>query len=104
MVAPAAAQQAHLTHAQAVAHACAFVAKVTLDEKITELHGIGSATLFRPGPGHSASWHTRAANDQRPGRGGPRGSGSAEVGHCIAGPHLAGRHLGPESGWRVRPG
>ncbi len=49
--APAGAQEAHMTHAQAVARARAIVAKMTLDEKITELHGIHTPTLFRYIPG-----------------------------------------------------
>ena len=40
-----------MTHAQAVARAKAIVAKMTLDEKITELHGIHTATEYRIVPG-----------------------------------------------------
>ncbi|HEV2326012.1 MAG TPA: glycoside hydrolase family 3 C-terminal domain-containing protein [Terracidiphilus sp.] len=40
-----------MTHAQAVARAKAIVAKMTLDEKITELHGIHTPTQFRIVPG-----------------------------------------------------
>ena len=43
--------QAHLSHAQATAHARQLVARMTLDEKITELHGIGDATHYRVVPG-----------------------------------------------------
>jgi len=49
--APAGAQQAHMTYAQAVAKAKAVVAKMTLDEKVTELHGIRTPTFFRYIPG-----------------------------------------------------
>jgi beta-glucosidase len=48
---PARAQQPRMTHAQAVARAKAIVAKMTLDEKITELHGIHTATEYRIVPG-----------------------------------------------------
>ncbi|MGH9590359.1 MAG: glycoside hydrolase family 3 protein, partial [Terracidiphilus sp.] len=48
---PAQAQQTRMAHAQAVARAKAIVAKMTLDEKITELHGIRTATEFRYIPG-----------------------------------------------------
>ena len=48
---PARAQKARVSHAQAVARAKAIVAKMTLDEKITELHGVGSPTEFRIVPG-----------------------------------------------------
>ncbi|HEV2134073.1 MAG TPA: glycoside hydrolase family 3 C-terminal domain-containing protein [Terracidiphilus sp.] len=40
-----------MTHAQAVARAKAIVARMTLDEKITELHGIHTTTEFRVVPG-----------------------------------------------------
>lgn len=43
--------QQHETHAQAVARARALVAKMTLDEKITELHGIRNPQNFRVIPG-----------------------------------------------------
>jgi beta-glucosidase len=43
---PAPAQQ-HIPHAQAVARARALVAKMTLDEKITELHGIRDPQNYR---------------------------------------------------------
>jgi hypothetical protein len=42
--AAAPAQGTHVTHAQAVARARQIVAKMTLDEKITELHGVHDAT------------------------------------------------------------
>jgi beta-glucosidase len=45
------AQQAHVTHAEAVTRARQIVAKMTLDEKITELHGIHDATGYRMVPG-----------------------------------------------------
>lgn len=45
------AQQAHVSHAQAVARARQIVAKMTLDEKIAQLHGIQDATDFRVVPG-----------------------------------------------------
>ncbi len=45
------AQQTHVTHAQAVVRARAIVAKMTLDEKIAQLHGIRDATDFRVVPG-----------------------------------------------------
>jgi beta-glucosidase len=45
------AQQTHVTHAQAVARARQIVAKMTLDEKITELHGVHDATRYRMVPG-----------------------------------------------------
>lgn len=48
---PARAQQPRMTHAQAVARAKAIVAKMTLDEKIAELHGIHTATEYRIVPG-----------------------------------------------------
>ena len=48
---PTRAQKARVSHAQAVARAKAIVAKMTLDEKITELHGVGSPTEFRIVPG-----------------------------------------------------
>lgn len=48
---PARAQGTHMTRAQAVARAKAIVAKMTLDEKITELHGIHTATEYRIVPG-----------------------------------------------------
>lgn len=41
----------HETHAQAVARARAIVAKMTLDEKITELHGIRTPDQYRVVPG-----------------------------------------------------
>jgi beta-glucosidase len=47
----AAAQQAHVSHAQAVARARQIVAKMTLDEKISELHGVHDATRYRMVPG-----------------------------------------------------
>ena len=40
-----------MTHAQAVARARQIVAKMTLDEKITELHGVHDATRYRMVPG-----------------------------------------------------
>ena len=49
--AAAPAQQAHVTHAQAVARARQIVAKMTLDEKISELHGVHDATRYRMVPG-----------------------------------------------------
>lgn len=49
--APAGAQQAAMNYAQAVQRARAVVAKMTLDEKITELHGIRTPTLYRYIPG-----------------------------------------------------
>jgi beta-glucosidase len=49
--AAAAAQQAHVSHAQAVARARQIVAKMTLDEKISELHGVHDATRYRMVPG-----------------------------------------------------
>jgi len=45
------AQQAHVTHAQALARARQIVAKMTLDEKISELHGVHDATRYRMVPG-----------------------------------------------------
>ncbi len=45
------AQQAHVTHAQAVARARQIVARMTLDEKISELHGVHDATRYRMVPG-----------------------------------------------------
>lgn len=45
------AQPAHTSHAAAVARARQIVAKMTLDEKITELHGIHDPTDFRVVPG-----------------------------------------------------
>lgn len=51
LAAPAPAQQARMSHAQAEARAKAIVAKMTLEEKITELHGIHTPTQFRLVPG-----------------------------------------------------
>lgn len=48
---PAAARHTHLTHAQAVIRARAVVARMTLDEKISQLHGISTATQYRIVPG-----------------------------------------------------
>ncbi len=48
---PARAQKTRISHAQAVARAKAIVAKMTLDEKIAELHGVGSPSEFRIVPG-----------------------------------------------------
>ncbi|GGA56541.1 glycosyl hydrolase [Edaphobacter acidisoli] len=45
------AQQAALTHTQAVARARSLVAKMTLDEKIAQLHGIRDPQNFRVIPG-----------------------------------------------------
>jgi len=45
------AQQPRMTHAQAVARARAIVAKMTLEEKITELHGIRTPDQYRVVPG-----------------------------------------------------
>lgn len=45
------AQQVHVSHAQAVARARQIVARMTLDEKITELHGVHDATRYRMVPG-----------------------------------------------------
>ncbi len=45
------AQQPRMTHEQAVARARQLVAKMTLDEKITELHGIHDAGNYRVIPG-----------------------------------------------------
>ena len=45
------AQQSHVTHTQAVERARQIVAKMTLDEKITELHGVHDATRYRMVPG-----------------------------------------------------
>jgi beta-glucosidase len=45
------AQQTHVPHAQAVARARQIVAKMTLDEKIAQLHGIHDATGYRMVPG-----------------------------------------------------
>jgi len=45
------AQRAQVTHAQAVQRARQIVAKMTLDEKITELHGVHDATRYRMVPG-----------------------------------------------------
>ncbi|MGC9199941.1 MAG: beta-glucosidase [Acidobacteriaceae bacterium] len=49
--APVGAQQATMSYAQAVARARAVVARMTLEEKISELHGIQTPTLFRYVPG-----------------------------------------------------
>ncbi len=49
--AAAGTQQAHVTHAQAVERARQIVAKMTLDEKISELHGVHDATRYRMAPG-----------------------------------------------------
>ena len=43
----AGAQQAHVSHAQALARARQIVARMTLDEKIAELHGVHDATRYR---------------------------------------------------------
>ena len=43
--------QAHMTHAQAESRARQIVAKMTLDEKITELHGIRDPENYRVVPG-----------------------------------------------------
>lgn len=51
LLCPAQAPKTNMTHAQAVARAKAIVAKMTLDEKITELHGIRTPTKFRFIPG-----------------------------------------------------
>jgi beta-glucosidase len=51
MAAAAPVPQARLSHAQATARARQLVARMTLDEKITELHGIGDATHYRIVPG-----------------------------------------------------
>jgi beta-glucosidase len=51
LVAQAKPTQTRMTHAQAVARAKAIVAKMTLDEKITELHGIHTPTEYRIVPG-----------------------------------------------------
>lgn len=48
---PVSAQPTHLSHEQAVARARALVAKMTLEEKITELHGIRDPENFRVIPG-----------------------------------------------------
>lgn len=48
---PAGAQDTHMTYAQAEARAKAIVAKMTLDEKISELHGIRTPELYRYIPG-----------------------------------------------------
>jgi beta-glucosidase len=45
------AQQAHISQAQAVARARQIVARMTLDEKIAQLHGIRDANNFRVIPG-----------------------------------------------------
>jgi len=45
------AQQTHVAHAQAVARARQIVARMTLDEKIAQLHGIRDANDFRVIPG-----------------------------------------------------
>ncbi|MGD0479904.1 MAG: glycoside hydrolase family 3 C-terminal domain-containing protein [Terracidiphilus sp.] len=45
------AQQAHVSHAQAVARARQIVARMTLDEKISSLHGVHDATRYRMVPG-----------------------------------------------------
>lgn len=45
------AQQTHVSHAQAVARARQIVARMTLDEKIAQLHGIRDANNFRVIPG-----------------------------------------------------
>jgi len=45
------AQQNHVSHAQAVERARQIVAKMTLDEKIAELHGVHDATRYRMVPG-----------------------------------------------------
>jgi beta-glucosidase len=47
----AAAPHAHLTHAQAVIRARAIVARMTLSEKISQLHGIRTPTEYRFVPG-----------------------------------------------------
>jgi beta-glucosidase len=49
--AAAPAQQAHVSHAQAVARARQIVAKMTLDEKIGSLHGVHDTTRYRMVPG-----------------------------------------------------
>ncbi len=49
--APASGQQARMGYTQAVARAKAIVAKMTLDEKISELHGIHTPTEYRIVPG-----------------------------------------------------
>jgi len=45
------AQQTHVSHAAAVARARQIVAKMTLDEKISALHGVHDATRYRMVPG-----------------------------------------------------
>jgi len=45
------AQQAHVTHTQAMERAKQIVAKMTLNEKIAELHGVHDATRYRMVPG-----------------------------------------------------
>jgi beta-glucosidase len=51
MLCAAAQAQTHISQDQAVKRAQAIVAKMTLDEKITELHGIRDATDYRVVPG-----------------------------------------------------
>ncbi len=51
LAAAAPAQQPRITHAQAVARARQLVAKMTLDEKVAELHGIHDAENYRVIPG-----------------------------------------------------
>jgi beta-glucosidase len=45
------AQQVHVSHAQAVARARQIVGRMTMDEKISELHGVHDATRYRMVPG-----------------------------------------------------
>jgi beta-glucosidase len=45
------AQQVHVNHTQAVARARQIVARMTLDEKISSLHGVHDATRYRMVPG-----------------------------------------------------
>jgi beta-glucosidase len=45
------AQQVHVSHAQAVARARQIVGRMTLDEKISSLHGVHDATRYRMVPG-----------------------------------------------------
>jgi len=44
---PVSAQQAHIAHVEAVARARRIVAKMTLDEKIAQIHGIHDLTNYR---------------------------------------------------------
>ena len=97
------AQQAHVSHAQAVERAKQVVARMTLDEKITQLHGIHDADALSHRARDCRGWaFLRSAHDERAGGSGTGRRRPADAGYGHARADCAGSHVGSGVGARVR--